>query len=188
MWRKVGLVVICILVCGKYHWQIRDMFGKSIVSIKQSFEQPKPAGNSTIRALQASIPAGEPMLAYLDVPFWLDFQRNPIYVVDHPAMVSPPPGMPSFKGAHALDQYLREQGIRYVLFSYKNEANYSYEHFHGRLKANQHPIRRAYTARAFDFNDSLQQLGLTRRRIYDNGMAFALDLEDRVEPSQPATK
>ena len=159
-----------------------------MLTIGQPTILPMPPLSTRLQSLQASIPAGEPILARVDVPFLMDFKRNPIYVVDDPGMVSPPPGMPVNQGAEALAKYLLDLGIRFVVFSYDNEANFSYQNYAYRLGPEQHPIRRTVASRIFDFNKSLQQLALTRRHHYDDGMAFALDLDDRTVPDSSTTR
>lgn len=134
----------------------------------------------TVRGMQAAVPPGQVLVVRLADPFLLDFDRNPIYVIDHPAMVSPTPGMPTFKGGEALAQYLQGLAIRYVAFSYRTEANYSQQRFGERLTPQTHPAYRAIAAHVFDFNQSLQQLGRSRKRIYDDGDIFVLDLAQRV--------
>ena len=77
--------------------------------------------------MQQSIPQGETVLARLAYPFLLDFKRNRIFIADWPGGASLPPGMPSFKGAEALANYLISKSIRYVAYSYANEANCSWK-------------------------------------------------------------
>ncbi len=47
-----------------------------------------------MRRLQSSIPPGKQLLVSLPDGYLLDFSRNPIWNLDVPGMVSPPPGMP----------------------------------------------------------------------------------------------
>ena len=48
-----------------------------------------PASDASYSKLQESIPAGAPVLAMLDAPFWLNFRRNRIDILDLPGAVSP---------------------------------------------------------------------------------------------------
>jgi hypothetical protein len=128
--------------------------------------------------MQQSIPQGETVLARLAYPFLLDFKRNRIFIPNWPGGASLPPGMPSFKGAEALANYLISKSIRYVAYSYANEANCSWKLYGKRIYHGNNQIRT--TARhAFDFQNNLKQLGETRKRIYDDGYIFVLDLLNR---------
>jgi hypothetical protein len=128
--------------------------------------------------MQQSIPQGETVLTRLAYPFVLDFKRNRIFIADWPGGASPPPGMPSFKGDEALANYLISKSIRYVAYSYANEANFSWKLYGKRINHGNNQIRT--TARhTFDFQYNLKQLGKTRKRIYDDGYIFVLDLLNR---------
>lgn len=128
--------------------------------------------------IQQSIPQGETMLARLAYPFLLDFKRNRIFIANWPGGASLPPGMPSFKGDEALANYLISKSIRYVAYSYANEANFSWK-LYGKRINHGNPQIRTTAQHAFDFQDNLKQLGKTRKRIYDDGYIFVLDLLNR---------
>lgn len=134
---------------------------------------------ASYRGLQAAVPPGAVLLARLSLPMLLDFNRNTVYVIDWPGGASPAPGLPSFKGGEALAEYLRSKSIRYVAYSYGNEANFQKERWKIRLESDN--IWVVTQARhAFDFQDNLMELGSTRRRIYDDGKHFVLDLNERI--------
>lgn len=129
-------------------------------------------------AAQNSVPAGEPLLVRLEQPYLMDFSRNPIRVVDHPGAVSPPPGLPVFEGGDAIRDYLVGQGIRYLAFSYRTDANFSRERFGARLDPGFHPVPRHLAEIAFAFDEALHELATTRRKLYDDGDTFVLDLKE----------
>jgi hypothetical protein len=130
------------------------------------------------KMLQA-IPAGEPILTRLSKPFLMDFRRNKIFLADYPGEVSPPPGMPFLKGSRALADYLSSKSIRYVAYSYNSEANFRFEDFQKRLNPKSDVWLRSEAQHTFDFQDNLKQLGGNRKRIYDDGDIFVLDLLTR---------
>jgi hypothetical protein len=68
------------------------------------------------RQAQAQVPPGESIFVYVAGPFGFDMARNPIFNVDTPGPVNPPPGMPFFQGPEALVRYLHTLGIRYVIY------------------------------------------------------------------------
>lgn len=128
--------------------------------------------------MQQSIPEGATVLTRFDKPFLLDFGRNTLFIADYPGGASPPPGMPSFKGPEALANYLNSKSIRYVAYSYANEAEFTWEKYGDRVRHG-HPGIRTEAQHTFDFQHNLKQLGETRKRIYDDGHIFVLDLLNR---------
>ena len=56
---------------------------------------------------QASVPAGELILASTEYAFFFDFRRNPIWNLDHPGTTSPPPGLPLPADPSAIRDFLR---------------------------------------------------------------------------------
>jgi hypothetical protein len=135
---------------------------------------------SQYRRLQDRVPPGEPILTRLEMPFLLDFRRNPILIVDSPGGASLPPGMPSFAGPEPLADYLVAQSIRYVAYSYSSEAQTSRREYRSQAGPDAHPWIRALFEKTFDFQDNLAELGTTRRRLYDDSDIFVLDL---LQPS-----
>lgn len=136
---------------------------------------------SQYRALQQRVPEGETILARLEKPFLLNFRRNRIYIVDSPGGASLPPGMPCFRGAAALADYLASKSIRFVTYSYATESAESRKIFGSFAGPSVQPWISALFKHAFDFQDNLAELGKTRRRIYDDGDIFVLDLSQRPD-------
>jgi hypothetical protein len=123
-----------------------------------------------------SVPEGEIVLTRLDKPFLMNFKKHTIWIADLPGGASLPPGMPSFKGEEALADYLVSQSIRYVAYSYANEANHSRKDFEEKLSPVWSFWMQNQTLNTFEFQESLQKLGETRKRIYDDGENFVIDL------------
>lgn len=131
--------------------------------------------------MQRAVPEGAVLLERLEKPFLLDFKRNKILIADIPGEASPPPGMPLFKGGEALANYLVLKSIRYVAYSYKNEAGFPKKLVEYRLKHwNVSRWLRIESEQTLDFQDNLKELSKTRKRIYDDGEIFVLDLLSRV--------
>jgi hypothetical protein len=127
------------------------------------------------RMLEA-VPEGAVLLARLRYPFVLDFTRHTILVANYPGGSSPPPGMPFFQGAEPLAHYLCGHSVRYVAYSYRKEANFPRRLHEDRLDPGTFSWTRTQAIHALDFQDNLTELGQTRRRIFDNGDVFVLDL------------
>ena len=127
-------------------------------------------------ALQQAVPAGELILARLDRNFLFDFKRNPVYIIDSPGIASPPPGLPYGQGSEVLANYLLEHNVRYVAYSYGNEANFTNANAGSMLLPHVNPLLKGETMASFDFQGNLKQLGGIRKKIYDDGKNFVLDL------------
>jgi hypothetical protein len=102
-----------------------------------------PEAKEYIRGFQDKVPAGEPLLAWINTPFLLDYKRNPIVDVDAAAIGSPWAHVPS--------------GVRYVLWQYKGfgvrtTADYAYQ------MAGEGARERSIAARALAFGNLLSRL------------------------------
>ncbi|WP_226579086.1 hypothetical protein [Microseira wollei] len=131
--------------------------------------------------MQQSIPESEPVLTRLEKPFLLNFKRNQIFVVDWPGGASLPPGIPFFKGGEAVADYLISKSIKYVAYSYKNEGGLQKKKFSFQLRPTAHIWLRTTVRQGFNFQDNLDELGKTRKRIYDDGDIFVIDLYQSVK-------
>jgi hypothetical protein len=131
--------------------------------------------------MQEAVPEGAVLLTRLRYPFVLDFTKQTILIANYPGGSSPPPGMPFLQGGEPLARYLCDQSVRYVAYSYRKEANFSKKAFEHRLAPEALPWNRAQAKHALDFQANLAELGDTRRRIFDDGDVFVLDLA--VSPS-----
>ena len=129
--------------------------------------------------MQQSIAEGETLLTRLEKPFLLNFKRNKIFLADWPGGSSPPPGMPLYKGSEPLADYLTSQSIKYVAYSYAKEALYS-KSFPIFVLNTDNTWLRNQAENAWDFQANLKELGTTRKRIYDDGDIFILDLSSRA--------
>ena len=68
-----------------------------------------------IRELQNMIGPQETLLAWMDEPFLLDFQRNRILTATEPGLINPLLHFPAGVPAELLADYLRSWGVRYLL-------------------------------------------------------------------------
>lgn len=127
--------------------------------------------------LQNVVPAGATILAHLDQNYLFNFQRNKIFVVDYAGASSLPPGMPFFQGPEVLAKYLLSQQIDYVAYAYGNEAGFSRQQFAARLDPKTEVWIKAEAQYTFDFQDNLLALGKVKKRLYDDGQIFILDLQ-----------
>jgi hypothetical protein len=126
-----------------------------------------------------SFPQKSRVLTRLENPFLMIFKKHTIWIADLPGGASLPPGLPSFKGEEAVADYLVSQSIRYVAYSYANEANHSRKEFEVRLSPEWPFWLQNQTLNTLEFQDSLQKLGQSRKRIYDDGENFVIDLSSK---------
>jgi hypothetical protein len=137
------------------------------------------------RALQAAVPPGQKLLAYLNAPFLLDFQRNPVFVADWPGESSPPPGLPVHSGGPAVADYLRQHDINYIAYSYDTQASFPRAKFLNYLYFDYGHVIHRTTVNAFAFQDDLAQLARTYPHSFDDGQAFVLDLAATPRANPP---
>ncbi|HTW96838.1 MAG TPA: hypothetical protein VMD74_04250 [Candidatus Methylomirabilis sp.] len=126
--------------------------------------------------MQDALPAGATVITRLDKPFLLDFKRNTIFIADYPGGASLPPGLPFQKGPEELADYLLGHSLKYVAYSYGDQAGFSREQMANRLEPMANIWIRTEAEHALDFQDNLSALSKTRKIIYDDGKNFILDL------------
>ena len=143
-----------------------------------------PDEAASYKEMQDTVPPGQKVLVRLDKNFLLDFRRNPVYINDLPGGASPPPGIPIFEGPDALSNYLLAHGVRYLAYSYGDEATFSKQEFKDRLQPDVNVWLRRGAEIAFDFQDNAVALGRTKRKLFDNGRMFVLDLASPSSPGQ----
>jgi hypothetical protein len=127
-------------------------------------------------AVQRSVPSGAPILARLEKNFLFDFNRNPILIIDLPGGSSLPPGMPLSFAPEALAHYFQSKGIRYVGYAYASGATFSRKTHRDRLSEKTPKWFKVQAELVFIFQDNLDALGKSRKRIYHDGQIFVLDL------------
>jgi hypothetical protein len=130
-----------------------------------------------LRSMQGAIPEGSAILVHLSRPFLLDFQRNTVYVADIPGAVSPPPGIPVQGDAEQFAEYMRAQSIRYLAYSYGDEAGFPPRH--KIVDYSGYPRWRAAYALVVAFQERLEEVGRMYTRVFDDGNVYVVDLQKR---------
>jgi hypothetical protein len=174
-------LLVCVWLIGSQWEGSRQMFWQYGLNVRDALAGRGLASAQEaqrMRDAQNSVPEGDVILERVSKPFLLDFARNRVFIVDYPGGASPPPGMPFQRGPEALSSYLMERSIRYVMYSYRDEAQFSHAQYVERLGPHGHPWIRSEAEHTFDFQDSLSLLGSSRRRRYDDGDLFLLDLSE----------
>lgn len=121
--RIVAAVVLALTTAAVLHPS--DYRYKGVVASFELMSQQKermrpevrrlPAIGAKYRDAQSSVPAGARILAVGEWTCLMDQRRNPIWIADLPGNAGPPPGLPLDRGPQALWDYLRANGVEYVL-------------------------------------------------------------------------
>ena len=171
------VAVFCAGLAISYNWDItKNTYSAYVKNIKFGLTNPSLVSAKQklqYGALQQSIPQGETVLTRLDAPFILDFKRNQLFLADWPGGASLPPGMPAFKGPEALANYLVSKSIRYIAYS-----SWSLNH-PPNVDTSGPGLSswfRLQSQLSHDFRDNVQQLAKTRKKLYEDGENFVLDL------------
>jgi len=128
-------------------------------------------------AMQAVLPAGEPVVVMLDDPAMLDYSRNPIANLDTPGFASPGAQLPAFRGAEALRTYLVGEGYRYAAFVRSGRSRYFYRRpFWVQRMFTDGELYQIMSAYTIDAIDSLAELATTTKLLYDGDGLVVLDL------------
>lgn len=91
------------------------------------------AGTDAYTEIQSHMAPGATFACAVHEPWRFDFKRNTIYTLDILGGTGPKPGWPAFKGAQALLDYFRANGIRYVVWTNFDTANELYNRAHWSL-------------------------------------------------------
>jgi hypothetical protein len=148
--------------------------------LTRSEKVPEAAHLVEDRAMQQSVPTGAILLARTDESYGFDFQRNPVWIADYPGSASLPPGLPLNGDPQDLDRYLLDHSIRYVAYSYADEANFPRTEC---VKRTSPELKRLmpWMAREAQYacmiQDDLVSLSKTHRHLFDDGRAYVLDLQ-----------
>ena len=134
--------------------------------------------------LQARLPVDATAAVMLDRPFWFDFGRNHIEVMDLPGNVSPPPGLP-LDDDDALSEYFIANGIRYLVFvrSTQSESVFLRRGWEQMLGPPPSPLWGNAAPLFLKTFDRFESLINSRIRLYDDDKMVVLDLTRRIGPN-----
>jgi hypothetical protein len=191
-WRRaletlaVGIVLIAFI---SDVWQVRNglnsrseitqRYTEDFVASWNNEPLNTPAELASYYAAQASIPPGAVAIENATYGYLFDNTRNTIYEASLPAMASPPPapGWPILSGGEALAAWLQSHGVRYLIYSYGDEARQETEVLPIRIAdLRESIVVRATQMAALKANHQFLELSRTRRKTFDDGMLFVLDL------------
>lgn len=82
--------------------------------------------SKSYREVQQSLVEKAKVLSVTAQPYYWDFSKQEIYTLDCIGQVSPPPGLPFFKGPDAMSSYFKQHGYRYIAYSPFDSQNCLY--------------------------------------------------------------
>jgi hypothetical protein len=185
---------LVVLAFGIHLWETRDTiaarFHDWTTRITAELDRrpgiPDPL-DAYYRRIQATVPAGAPLLETLDQPFRLDFKRNRIFVCDEPGGASPKPGLPVYADVAHYEQYFREQSIRYLAYALgPGSPEYDMSRWRAQLQNQNPPTRNGHSRGTLlrqmapiyiDFFHALGELAMRHRQLFDDGVVRVIDLE-----------
>ena len=181
LYSLIGLAIILVIFTYSY-WPSFRKFDQEIQHMKEPEKLWEKSEMDYYRNFQQVVPLGQKILARLSKPFLLDFSRNRIFTVDWPGGSGPPPGLPCLGTAEQLADYLRSQSIWYIMYSYREEANFTYRQYSKRLRFNRPGYRNRVMKLAqytFGFQERLIELARHYKAIYLDNYTVVIDLNDR---------
>jgi hypothetical protein len=134
-----------------------------------------PRSREVMRTAQERIPAGEPILAWVNTPFHLDFRRNRIYTIPDPDFSRRWLAMPVTDDPDELAAYLRGHGIHYLIWGYNAPAMRSEHTLQRDLQSGWYAWRGIITMR---FKERLTALAHAGDVLYDDGRTVAFRLPE----------
>lgn len=138
------------------------------------------------RAMQAAIPAGQPVAVMLDDAAHLDYRRNSIANLDTPGYSSlgaPGEQLPSFAGPEAVRRYFTAHGYRYLAFVRPDFSRYFYRRWYWLrelyLDVELFQVMAAYT---LDAIESFTALAASSPPLYDRDGLVVVELGPPTSP------
>lgn len=146
----------------------------SRISLNAISESNVPNRKREVDEIQKLLPQHSRVLLRTSFNFLFDFRSNDYQIADYPGAASPPPGLPNFGTKIAMENYLRSQGVEFVIFQYK--GLFEKENFSDRLTNDYNRWLKAEAANTFAFHDRMMELSQDRTILYDNGEIFVLKI------------
>jgi hypothetical protein len=145
-----------------------------------------PSVEAEYAAVQQAIPTDAPTLATVNNPFLFDYRARSISIADYPGAASLPPGWPSRQDGEALARYLLANHLRYLVYDYGYFAGFDREAPHVIADASRTQWIHSEAKIALRSHQQYAELARTRRRLYDDGNIYVLDLATAANDSNPA--
>jgi hypothetical protein len=138
-------------------------------------------------AAQRAIPTDAAVLATVNNSFLLDYRAPNIFIADYPGASSLPPGWPSQGDGEALAKYLLANNLRYLVYSYADFAGFDQAAPHVISDPTRTQWIHSEAKITLRSHQQYVELAQTRRRLYDDGQMYVLDLATpaQIPQNQP---
>ena len=80
------------------------------------------AGKQKMLSHQNEVKPGLKILGWLSAPFWLDFSRNKLYIVNHAGLHNDWLNLPLSGGSNAMLEYYKQMGIDNFIWEYRGKG------------------------------------------------------------------
>jgi hypothetical protein len=140
-----------------------------------------PEEKAEYAAMQQAIPTDSSVLATVNDSFLLDFRTQDINVADFPGSAGLPPGWPNREGGESLARYLLANHLRYLVYDYAGFAGDEAIAPSALADPSRTLWFHSETAITLNSYHQFEELGRTRRHLYDDGKMFVLDLATPIE-------
>jgi hypothetical protein len=187
---QAGGIAMLMLAMALTEYEVQDSrYSNMFNRIRASLTDPPldtPETRQEYAKISSALPKDGLILTTLQNPYLLDPLDRRVLLADWPGCASLPPGWPIKEDGEALAEYLLSHSIRYLAYTYTGNVQLS-----DCLRVSTNPVHRSgwLTVEYESYllaNKQYLELGQSRRKIYDDGKVFILDLSIRAVP--PALK
>jgi hypothetical protein len=130
---------------------------------------------ASLRSMQAKVPAGATIWAWVDAPFDLDFARNRVWNYHMDWSVAP--WRLNARTVAELRGELESRGVNYVLWQYRSDFNPDVATMQGYLQSVQWPEYRIILRSAIELSLSLGVLAKQSDIVWDDGATMLIALK-----------
>lgn len=172
-------VLGCLLVVFHHREATGQLYADYVPRIEERarrspWRHASEEAGAVLRA-QALTEPGSAIALLDDQPALVSYERNTIYNLDLPGAISLPPGMPFFRGPGPVRDYLRQVGVRYVLFTRSDDSLLLYREEKWLESAHVEAFQ-SYAAYAIDLTQSFESLATQVPVLFEERGLVLLDL------------
>jgi hypothetical protein len=185
--RTGGRAALAAAALGMHMTVHREQWHKALLErVHQAFDEwtdgqkeydefEAPTGD--YRDVQTHIPPGKTFVTAVFQGFRFDFARNRIFALDLLGGMGPKPGWPAYRGPQALGDYLRANGVDYLVYVDFNLPSELYNRTHWQSHLSKTESYLFGEARLqLDAEDAIEKLSAERRVVYSAHGMTVVDL------------
>lgn len=130
-----------------------------------------------IRDIQYKTEPDQKIFAWISTPMHLDFSRNEIHSFIVGGLLNPWLNMPLDGSTNDMMQYLKAQGIRYILWEYSSRDKSTFEDTYNRWLASPYASYRRQAERALYLRNTLAAIMNKSSYLYNENGIVLIDLQ-----------